>query len=314
LSTGHVLAGVLPVIQTPFTDADEIDETALRREIGWAFQHEADGIVTGMVSEVLRLSTDERERLAQVVCEESKSHGGLAVISCGAESSHTALRLAAHAQQLGADAVMAIPPLSVSLGDIALFAYYRAIIETTTMEVVVQDASNYVGHAMSIELQARLLEQYGDRVSFKPEAEPVGPRLSALRDATGGRARIFEGSAGAALVDSHRRGIVGTMPGTEVVWAIRALWDALERGDGARANNICGPLMALAAFQSTVDGYVAVEKHLLYRQGVLPHVRQRGPLGFQLDDETKVAVDLLFDRLQDAVGKDVGIPKGDVAS
>ena len=48
------LHGVLPVLQTPFTDGGSIDNAVLQREIDWAFETGADGVVVAMVSEVLR--------------------------------------------------------------------------------------------------------------------------------------------------------------------------------------------------------------------------------------------------------------------
>jgi dihydrodipicolinate synthase/N-acetylneuraminate lyase len=50
------LKGVLPVLQTPFGPDDKVDADVLRREIDWAFGHGVDGVTTGMVSEVLRLT------------------------------------------------------------------------------------------------------------------------------------------------------------------------------------------------------------------------------------------------------------------
>src|SRR3954447_21865889 len=54
--TDKPLHGVLPVLQTPFTVDREIDAAVLEREIDWAFEIGSDGVVVGMVSEVLRLS------------------------------------------------------------------------------------------------------------------------------------------------------------------------------------------------------------------------------------------------------------------
>jgi 4-hydroxy-tetrahydrodipicolinate synthase len=59
-----------------------------------------------------------------------------------------------HAQRVGADAVMAIPPVSVILGEAELAGYYRRI-PTINIPVIVQDASGYVGRPMSIAMQAR---------------------------------------------------------------------------------------------------------------------------------------------------------------
>lgn len=295
------LYGVLPVLQTPYDEKGEIDDATLRREIDWVLRNGAHGVTTGMVSEILRLSSTERLHLTEVVCDAARSSGAPVVISCGAESTRTAVQFAEQATAHGATAVMANPPVTVGPTDADLLAYYSAIVESAGIPVIVQDASGYVGRPLSIDLQVTLLDRYGDLVYFKPEAPPIGQRLSQLRDATGGRARIFEGSGGAALLDSYRRSVVGTMPGAEVCWAIRAMWDALEIKDWDRAYRISGPLGALVALQVGIDGFVAVEKHLLCRQGVFRSAAARGPKAFTLDDETLDEVDRVFDLLRTAV-------------
>ena len=294
------LAGVFPVLQTPFDADDEIDAAALAAEIEWVYDCEVDGIVLAMVSEVLRLSTDERRRLAELFCELGLPHGPV-IVSVGAESNKVALNLARHAEAAGATAVMAIPPISVAGGDSELADYYQGILGAVDVPVVVHDASGYVGRPMSIALQADLLATYGQRVLFKPEAVPIGPRLSELRDATDGRARVFEGSGGIALVDSFRRGIVGTMPAADTPWALVALWRALQAGDEARIEAIADPLARLVSLMDSLDAFVAIEKHLLVAQGVIPSARRRGPLGYVPDAETLAEADRLVARLRRAV-------------
>ena len=196
---------------------------------------------------------------------------------------------------------MAIPPISVGVPDRELSAYYEALLAAIEIPVVVQDASGYVGRPMSIQMQADLLDTHGERVLFKPEAVPIGPRLSELRDATGGRARVFEGSGGIALVDNFRRGIVGTMPAADTPWALVALWRALEAGDETRIEAIADPLARLVSLMDSLDAFVAIEKHLLVAQGVIPSARRRGPLGYEPDPETLAEVDRLVGRLREAV-------------
>ena len=87
------------------------------------------------------------------------------------------------------------------------------------------------------------------------------------------------------------------MPGAEVCWAIQALWDAAEADDWDRAYAISGPLSALVSMQTTIDVFVAVEKYLLHKQGVLDSLAARGPSGFVMDPETASEVDRLFDRI-----------------
>jgi 4-hydroxy-tetrahydrodipicolinate synthase len=293
------LRGVLPVFQTPFCDDETIDFAVLAREIEWLYDQGANGIVMAMVSETLRLSSEERESLAAHACRVGRDRG-VVVISVGAESGHTAVRYARHAESVGADAVMAIPPVSIALSDDELLAYYERLIRAITIPLIVQDASGYVGRPMSIALQARLLDEFGERVLFKPEATPIGPRLTLLREATQGRARIFEGSGGISLVESYRRGIVGTMPGADLIQAIVALWRALEAGDQPQIGRIYPPLCALVSLQVGLDGFLAIEKHLLVKQGVFTSDRVRGPVGYRLDEVTLAEVDRLFELLMRA--------------
>ena len=197
---------------------------------------------------------------------------------------------------------MAVPPIAVALGDDQLLEYYRRILRAIQIPVVVQDASGYVGRPMSISLQARLLQEFGPRVFFKPEAVPIRPRLSELHAATGGKARVFEGTGGIALVDSFRRGIVGTMPGADLIDAIVAIWRCLTNNDEACAYRVWLPLAALVSLQHSLDAFLAIEKYLLVKQGVFTNTIVRGPVGYQLDDPTRREVDRLFDLLLAAIG------------
>jgi len=293
----HPLRGVLPVFQTPWLEDETLDLETLEREIAWLYDCGANGIVMAMVSETLRLDTEEREQLAVAACRFGKQRG-VVVISVGAESSKVAERYARHAETVGADAVMAIPPVSIGIGESELLTYYTRIIEAIRIPVIVQDASGYVGKPMPIAMQARLLDEFGpERVQYKPEASPIGPKLSELRDATKGRARVFEGTGGIALVDSFKRGVVGTMPGADLIRGLVPLWQALEAGDAEKADRIHGPLSALISMQTSLDGFLAVEKHLLKRQGIFINTLVRGPVGYKLDAETTREVERQFDRM-----------------
>lgn len=296
------IAGVLPIVHTPFLEDDAIDWDSLEREVDWAFAQGADGIGTGMVSELLRLTASERVELTTRLGQ--LKHGrGVFVAGIGAESTRQAVAFARHAELAGADAVMAIPPISTALPDDELLAYFTTIADDISIPLVVQDASSYVGRPIPLSICVELLDRYGPhRILFKPEASPLGPNLSALRDATGGRARIFEGSGGISLVDSYRRGIAGTMPGMEFLPAIIALWRALQQNDEETIYRIYFPICALVALQlqAGLDGFLAVEKYILHRQGLFTTDRRRHPYSWSLDEETRLEIDRLLDRLNAA--------------
>ena len=224
MSSNHrAIRGVLPVFQTPYHADYTIDFTTLEREIQWLYDQGADGIVMGMVSETLRLSGEERKALAAAACRFGRERG-VVIVSAGAESTHTAVDYARHAESVGA-----------------------------------------------------------------------------LRDATGGKAPVLEGTGGIALVDSYRRGVIGTMPGADLIDVLVALWRALEAGDEQRIYQLSLPLGALIAIQTSLDSFLAVEKYLLVKRGIFQNTLVRGPVGYQLDAKTQAEIDRLFARLQEVV-------------
>lgn len=286
--------GVLPVLQTPFNAQDEIDKTTLQREVKWVLDQGADGVTTGMVTEILRLSPYERMSLHEMVSEVTNANQVLTVLSAGSESFKQSILYTKHAETCNADAVMVNPPLTTSLSNEDLYAYYGSILDATEIPMIVQDASGYIGRPLSIELQVKLLDNYGTRVYFKPEAVPIGPRLTVFMEATSGRARVFEGSGGGALMDTFPRGLVGTMPGADLTWALVALWKALKEDDWDQVVLISGPLANLISLEHSLDAYLAIEKYLLVKQGIFTSLQVREPVGYRMDDQTKANVDRLF--------------------
>ena len=295
--------GVYPVIQTPLDDHDKIDEAVFEAEINWLINNGVKGLVLAMVSEVMRFSAAERRHQWQIVLRILDGRLPL-IVSVGGESTAIAVQLAKDAESDGAAALMATPPASFPATSSEINSYYTAIIESVQIPLIVQDASNYMGQPLELELYGKLLEKYGNtRVQFKPEAKPVKERMAALQEIAGGKAKVYEGQSGLDLLDTHPLGLVGTMPGAEISWAIVALWDALEAKNMARANSIHACVEKLVAFQTTIDAYVAVEKYLLVKQGIFTSSRQRGPVSMTLSDETKNEIDLIFNELLKVVGE-----------
>ena len=289
--------GVYCVLQTPLNDDESINKFDLNREIDWLIRTGATGLVLAMVSEVMRFTAAERRYQWQFVINHLAGRVPL-VVSVGGESTAIATDLAKVAELDGANALMATPPAIFPATAQELFNYYRSIIEATRLPLIVQDASNYMGKPLGIELYEELITRYGtDKVQFKPEARPVKQRVIDLQEIAEGKAKIFEGQSGLDLLETHPLGVVGTMPGSEIPWAIIKLWSALENQDNEKARQIHAAISKLIAFQSTIDSYIAVEKYLLVKQGIFSSVRQRGPVSEILSLETKNKIDKVFDQL-----------------
>jgi dihydrodipicolinate synthase/N-acetylneuraminate lyase len=299
------LHGVLPIVHTPFLETGEIDAVTLQREVDWAFDQGIDGLGTGMVSELLKLTASERQWLAEKLVEFAAGRGAV-FMGVGAESARQALEYAVVALRAGCDAVMATPPITSRVNEAGLIGYFRSLADGVDLPIIVQDASGYVGQSIPMRVYVELLDRYGpEKILFKPEASPIGPNLSALREATGGRARIFEGSGGIFLIDSFRRGIAGTMPGMDLLDGIVAIWNALSHGDDDLAYRVSYPVGAIVALQlqAGLDGFLAIEKYLLVKRGIFQSARRCEPYAWELDAETAAEVDRLFVRLQQVLNE-----------
>ncbi|MEZ6048572.1 MAG: hypothetical protein R3C11_23955 [Planctomycetaceae bacterium] len=125
----------------------------------------------------------------------------------------------------------------------------------------------------------RLLEKYGaDKILFKPEAAPLGPKLTQFHELTGNRAKVFDGSGGLLMIDCYRRGLTGTMPGCDMLAGIVALWRALQAGDESRAYQLYFPICpGHIADAGGLDGFLAIEKYLLHKQGIFTTTSRRKP-------------------------------------
>lgn len=133
-SGARELAGVQAIFQTPFHEDGTLDLDTLERELDWLFAQGADGVVFAMVSEILRLSSEERDQVA--VAASRFAHGrGDCVISVGAESVTTALRHARVAHDAGATALMAAPPSLFRVDDDALLRYYLALADALSVSL-----------------------------------------------------------------------------------------------------------------------------------------------------------------------------------
>jgi dihydrodipicolinate synthase/N-acetylneuraminate lyase len=291
------LGGVFNVLSTPIDDADEIDLAVFEREIEWLLKCGMNGAVLAMVSEVLRFSAAERREQWKAAVKFLNSRVPL-VVSVGAESSAIAIKLAKDAQSDGASALMATPPSAFAATADEVKNYYVKIIEAVSIPVIVQDASNYLGKPIELSTYVELIDTYGnERVQFKPEAKPVKERLQELNKISDNRAKVFEGQGGIDLLDTHPLGVVGTMPGAEVPWALVGLWKALNEQNMEHAKAIHNPLSKLISFQTTLDAYVAIEKYLLVKQGVLTNMNQRGPVGYKLTPEVAKEIDKAYEEL-----------------
>ena len=104
------MRGIFPVLQTPVSADGELDIASLNKEVAFCIQAGAHGLVYPVLgSEFQFLTEDERRQLVEVVVREASGQVPVVVGVAGASKTE-AVGHARHAAQIGADAVIALPP------------------------------------------------------------------------------------------------------------------------------------------------------------------------------------------------------------
>jgi dihydrodipicolinate synthase/N-acetylneuraminate lyase len=122
-----VLRGALAAALTPLKDAGEaLDEMAVAPYVDFLAAGGVDGLLAlGTTGEGFLLPVEQRRRAAQLFVEAGRGRLQVAV-HCGAQSTWDTVELAAHAADLGADAVAVMAPPYFTLDDAELLAHFSA--------------------------------------------------------------------------------------------------------------------------------------------------------------------------------------------
>jgi 4-hydroxy-tetrahydrodipicolinate synthase len=270
--------GVFTIPCTPFAESGELDEESLRREVAFCLAAGAHGLVAPVnASEFASLTDEERRRVVAILVAEAAGRVPV-VIGVTGGSAEAAAAYARHAREVGADAVIAMPPHVRKATATEIVAYYRAVAQAAQLPVFIQNFVAPIGTPMSAEFMARLLREVEHVEYVKEETIPAGQVMTELIALAGEALRgVMGGMAGRYLLSEYRRGACGTMPACEVTDLHVALWERLEAGDEAGARALFNRMLPLLNIEALYGA--TLYKEVLYRRGILPCPRTRGAVG-----------------------------------
>jgi len=220
------LRGIFPVACTPFTDSDKLDLDALAAEVKFMSRCGAHGFVWPQNwSEWRTLAEPERLAGAEAILSAGKGTRMAIVIGVQGQDVATAVRYARHAEKLGADAVISLPPGEES-DPAAILRYYKDVAKATDLPFFAQAVGK-----MTVDL---LLEMYKAIPAFRyVKDEAAGSplqRIIPLREKTSDELKMFSGAGGRTLIDEMRRGSSGSMPTAAFPDLFAQTWDLWHEG------------------------------------------------------------------------------------
>ncbi|HTD77674.1 MAG TPA: dihydrodipicolinate synthase family protein [Chloroflexota bacterium] len=287
------MRGVFPILVTPFDERERVDEDSLRSLVDFNIGAGVHGLGIALGSEIQKLTEPEREQVIRIVVDQTRGRVPV-VVNTGAQANLTAVLYSRQAVDLGAAAVMCLPPAPpVSASEMR--AYFKAISDAVSVPVFIQDTQTTPVPAALI----RRIADDNEQVRYaKVESPPQPTQVQAAVQASGGLVTVFGGAGGTYLLEELRRGSVGTMPWPSQPEAFVRIWDVWQAGDQRQAAELhereIAPLAKLATAGIRLGH--TVHKELLRRRGVIRSSLVRAPSD-ALDEITRRELDAVCDRL-----------------
>jgi dihydrodipicolinate synthase/N-acetylneuraminate lyase len=286
------MRGIFPILATPFDRQERVDVDSLRNLVEFTIGAGVHGLGIALGSEIQKLTDAEREQVIRVVVEQARDRLPV-VVNTGAQANVPAVAYSRQAAELGAAAVMCLPPALTSAGEQR--AYFRALSDAVQVPIFIQDTQ-------AIPVPARLMRQIADESAqvryAKVESPPQPAQVLAAVEASGGLLTIFGGAGGTYLIEELRRGAVGTMPWPSQPDTFVRIWDLWQSGDQEQAAALHEREIVPLAMLATTGLRLShtVHKEVLRRRGVIEHALVRSPSD-PLDDITRRELDRVCDRL-----------------
>ena len=286
--------GVVTILVTPFNDSGSVDPESLRRLVDFNIDCGVHGVGVAMGSEIFRLSEEERDLVTSTVVDQVGGRVPV-VINTGAAGTDLAVQYSRRAQELGADAVMVLPPGPIPAAPEEIRSYFRAISNALEIPIVLQDAGF---SPMPPTLMAQIAEECEQVEYSKVETPPTPSRIADTIRAAGPNLAVLGGAAGNFIIEELRRGSTGTMPGCSDPKSFVDLWNRFQAGDEDGANRVFYeeilPINRVSGFG--LGGFYHVHKHILHRRGVIECAYVRGPTT-PLDEISQRELDVVTERL-----------------
>jgi 4-hydroxy-tetrahydrodipicolinate synthase len=150
----------------PLDDGGDIDESELRRYVGWLIDRGIRGLYpNGSTGEFTRFTAEERRRIIEIVVDETQ---GRVPVLAGAAEANTRETLAAceHYAKVGADAVAIVSPFYYRLSADGVYAYFDEIGRNTPIDVTLYNIPMFAS-PIDLDTARRLADEHARIVAIK---------------------------------------------------------------------------------------------------------------------------------------------------
>ena len=233
------LYGITCAMVTPFTADNQVDYAGVAQLTRMLVDKGVNCLYPcGTTGEMLRLSVDERKKIAKTVVE-AANHEVVVYIHCGAMNQEDTIELVRHSQEIGADGAGVVTPVFFSLNDREMEEYYVAVANAVPdfpiyLYNIPQCASNDLKTAVVQRVADRCKNVIGIKYSFADINRTID-----YTNVNNGTFSVLHG-CDRALVSMLATGCKGTVSGIAGIFPepFVAVYKAYTEGDLAKAQKL----------------------------------------------------------------------------
>lgn len=268
-------SGVYPILYAFAGPDGHLDEAAMRRQVRGCLASGAHGIaVLGLITEVARLSEDQRQAIVAWTADEIAGRVPLAATIAGPDI-ETQIASARQAAELGADWVIFQPP-GDAWDEAALLRAFGRAADALDIPFGIQNAPQFLGRGLGLEAIRDLHRLHPNFRVLKGEAPAT--EIERLVDACGDGLSVFNGRGGLELPDILRAGCVGIIPAPECCDVQVKIFEAMKQGDEARAEELYRQALPLIVFvMQSIEASLTYGKRITARRLGLGSVHDLDP-------------------------------------
>jgi dihydrodipicolinate synthase/N-acetylneuraminate lyase len=293
-AAGKGMRGVFMILATPFTESGEVAWDDLHREAEFIDRCGGHGLVWPQNASALSSLTDrERIRGFEVLVKAAKGKKATLVLGVQGKNTSEMLEFAKHADRLGTDAMIAMPP-SEGKSEADYREYFVALAKATNRPVIIQTTGgNRNIPPPSTDLILGLAREYPPLGYVKEESDPLVERMRAELKHRDVMKSIFGARSASGWLLEMRLGLDGIITGQAVVTDVLArAWDAHLHNRPEEARDIYGRFLLIT---NLVDSIPGADIYLLKKRGVFKSlVTRRPPAGTTPPAQTPALRTLTF--------------------
>lgn len=162
------IEGLFPPIITTFGRNEEFDEESMRSYVDFLIDGGVHGLIPGgSTGEFISMEMQERKKVAEVVIDHANDRVPV-IVGTHHYSTKKTIELSKHAKDIGADAVLIVPPYYMIPTEKEIYEHYKAISQAVDIPIMVYNNPRYSAD-ISPETIVRMFKE--GLISYAKEAD-----------------------------------------------------------------------------------------------------------------------------------------------